>query len=218
MRKSRSRGKLNIPFVLAIVMLWLTAVTVFLTSGLYARYTTAGSAFDSARVIKFNRLEVKEKGAFATLESGNNQFLVIPGVNITKDFLVKFGGSEAATIVFVVAETPNWTPVGDSKYAFQAFSGKMTWMADQSKWTALTPITNVPGEYVYYSVLGPNETLDKSFIKDATITVAETITRSELSTLESSPLQIKLTAYAVQSNGFDSVEDAWESLSQKHRG
>ena len=218
MRKSRSRGKLNIPFVLAIVMLWLTAVTVFLTSGLYARYTTAGSAFDSARVIKFNRLEVKEEGVFATLASGNNQFLVIPGINITKDFLVEFGGSEAATIVFVVAETPNWTPVGDSKYAFQAFSGKMTWMADQSKWTALTPITNVPGEYVYYSVLGPNETLDKSFIKDATITVAETITRSELSTLESSPLQIKLTAYAVQSNGFDSVEDAWESLSQKHRG
>ena len=218
MRKSRSRGKLNIPFVLAIVMLWLTAVTVFLISGLYARYTTAGSAFDSARVIKFNRLEVKEKGAFATLESGNNQFLVIPGVNITKDFLVEFGGSEAATIVFVVAETPNWTQVADNKYAFQAFSGKMTWMADRNQWTALTPKTSIAGEYVYYSVLGPNETLDKSFIKEATITVAETITRSELSTLESSPLQIKLTAYAVQSNGFDRVEDAWESLSQKHRG
>ena len=143
---------------------------------------------------------------------------MIPGVNITKDFLVEFGGSEAATIVFVVAETPNWTQVADNKYAFQAFSGKMTWMADQNQWTALTPKTSIAGEYVYYSVLGPNESLDKSFIKNATITVAETITRSELSTLESSPLQIKLTAYAVQSNGFDSVKDAWESLSQKHRG
>ena len=218
MRKTHSRGKLNIPFVLAIIMIWFTAVTVFLIGGLYARYTTEGSAFDSARVIKFNRLEVKEEGAFATLESGNNQFLVIPGVNITKDFLVDFGGSESATIVFVVAETPGWTQVAGSKYDFTAFSGKMTWKADQNQWTALTPTTSVANVYVYYSVLGPNETLKKSFIENARITVAANITRNELATLESSPMQIRLTAYAVQSNGFDSVEAAWESLSQKHRG
>ena len=46
--------KVNIPMVLACVLLLLTMVSVHLTSGLYARYTTTAAASDSARVAKFD--------------------------------------------------------------------------------------------------------------------------------------------------------------------
>lgn len=45
--------KVNIPMVLACVLLCLTLISIHLTSGLYARYTTTATASDSARVARF---------------------------------------------------------------------------------------------------------------------------------------------------------------------
>ena len=46
--------KVNIPFCTACVLLFFTLLSIHFTSGLYARYTTSGTAQDSARVAKFD--------------------------------------------------------------------------------------------------------------------------------------------------------------------
>lgn len=48
------KAKLNIPMCAAAVLLFLTLLSIHLTSGLFARYTTTVTASDSARVAKFD--------------------------------------------------------------------------------------------------------------------------------------------------------------------
>ena len=48
------KAKLNIPMCAAAVLLFLTLLSIHLTSGLFARYTTTVTAGDSARVAKFD--------------------------------------------------------------------------------------------------------------------------------------------------------------------
>lgn len=48
------KQKLNIPMCAALVLLMLTMISIHLTSGLYARYTSTATATDSARVAKFD--------------------------------------------------------------------------------------------------------------------------------------------------------------------
>ena len=212
---NKPQKKLNIPVFIAFILLWATCVTTFMTSGLFARYTTKGSSFDSARVIKFQQLTVTETGDFTTTETGINQFLLVPGVNIKKDYQVTFNGSESATYVFIVVETPGWSLSDDSGYNFHTTSGKLTWSVEKTTWTFL-PTESSSNEFVYYHTLDPNKSLDVGFINQDTIYVSSDLTRTEISQFNTTSLQIKLTAYVVQANGFQSVEDAWKSLSEKH--
>lgn len=48
------KPKLNIPMCAALVLLLLTMISIHLTSGLFARYTSSSSGADSARVAKFD--------------------------------------------------------------------------------------------------------------------------------------------------------------------
>lgn len=57
MATRRRRTKLNIPMCLAGVLLCLTLISVHLTSGLYARYTTTAEGSDLARVAVFKVTE-----------------------------------------------------------------------------------------------------------------------------------------------------------------
>ena len=51
---SKRTPKLNIPMCAALVLLFLTLISIHLTSGLFARYTAESTAFDAARVAKFD--------------------------------------------------------------------------------------------------------------------------------------------------------------------
>ena len=48
------KAKVNIPMCAALVLLLLTMISIHITSGLYARYTTTASGSASARVAKFD--------------------------------------------------------------------------------------------------------------------------------------------------------------------
>ena len=48
------KQKVNIPMCAALVLLLLTMISIHMTSGLYARYTSTATATDSARVAKFD--------------------------------------------------------------------------------------------------------------------------------------------------------------------
>lgn len=49
----RKQAKMNIPMCVACVLLCLTLLSAYFTSGLYARYTVTGNGADSARVAMF---------------------------------------------------------------------------------------------------------------------------------------------------------------------
>lgn len=57
------KAKLNIPMFAALILLMLTMLSVYLSSGLYARYTAGAAAGDSGRVAIWNVGATSEKPA-----------------------------------------------------------------------------------------------------------------------------------------------------------
>ena len=107
--KNKSTRRINLPMTIAMVLFYLTLISIYLTSGLYAKYTTQDNAGDGARVIKFGGLTLEETCGFMK----NDKFVegdltIIPGVNLVKDVEVSFTGSEADTYIFVEAEMKGW--------------------------------------------------------------------------------------------------------------
>ena len=70
------KAKLNIPMCAALILLLLTMISVHMTSGLYARYTSTATATDTARVAKFDVARsvepVKDKNGVYELTITNN--------------------------------------------------------------------------------------------------------------------------------------------------
>ena len=209
MKNTKRKTAVNPMIMLSAILFCLVLISTSMTSGLYARYTARGTGSDSARVIKFNNIEVIETGDFTSDGEGNNIFAVVPGINLNKTVTISFGGSEAATYVFVVAETPGWTR--DDNGTFKDASGLMSWKVNTNAWTYLP--TN-DGKYVYYKELAPNTSYTNNFILNNTITVSKA--NDYLSIFKDYPeTKIIVTAYAVQANGFDDVKEAWASLKLK---
>lgn len=216
--------KKNWPMRIASILLCLVLFTTYLMFGLYARYTTKGESTGSARVIKFGDIIIKENGDFT-----NGKATIIPGVGLEKDVDISFTGSEAATIVFIELELEgNWTK-SDNRYSlivrneeFLSFSIDYTDqnvsndIALSKKWRYLED-----SNYVYYCTLKPNETItDMNVIVNEIIdgdrigiTVSNKIKRSDLDDLKDISINVKATV--IQSNGFESVDDAWASIEVK---
>ena len=236
MAKYLKKPKMNIAMNIAMVLFCLTVFTTYLASGLYAKYSTQATGSDSARVIKFGEITITETGDFLMDKNGNStgKMLVIPGVDIMKQAAVNYGGSEAATYVFLeVVVSDHWSY---NNRVFSAASGKIQWTI-QDSWTKL----NTDG-FVFYKTLEPNQIMaaQSSIGPDETangvpgdvfvvttdaedanrdgktaysVKVSSEITRNQLETLTG--VSVSFRASVVQANGFDSVVAAWQSLSAK---
>lgn len=79
----------------------------------------------------------------------------------------------------------------------------MTWRVADG-WTHLR-------DNVYYRELAPNTVLDAGLIDGGTVDVSENMTRTELEKL-SKALSIRVKAAAVQREGGDTAQIAWERL------
>lgn len=199
MAKYQRKPKINIPMYAAVVLFYLTAISTYMVSGLYARYTTSGVGSDTARVITFGDVSITETGDFA---DATNDMLIVPGHDLTKKAVVNFSGSEAATYVFVeVILSHGWT-VNEGTFSF---GSQLQWQIaegwEQLEWTELN-------RYVFCKALGPNEVLAADIIKDGKITVSDAITSIPNCT-------ISFRASVVQSHGFTDHAQAWASIKAK---
>ncbi len=89
-------------------------------------------------------------------------------------------------------------------------NGQLSWTVADG-WTHLVSESN---KHVYYKVLSPNQSLSNSnFIKNNQITVSQNGTVKQYSTYPSTSFLIK--GYAVQANGFNTIQDAWNSVKNK---
>ena len=231
--KKNRRTYVNIPICMTAVLFWLVLFTTYIACGLFAKYTTSGESDDAARVIKFKELNIIETVVYGTKTENGADYIFIPGVDLTKNVQIIFNGSEADTLVFVLADTPGWTASIDGM-TFTDSGKQMTWSvaSGEKGWTHL-PITldnTDPADdnwHVYYRVLKPSATLDKApfiatamndTVVDGLIKVSPTATRADYASYKGFVSNIKVTAYAVQANGFAGTTEAevaaaaWDAL------
>lgn len=174
-------------------LLYLAVATFALTGVTFSRYVASAHSQDEGRVITFGDLTVTDSGSVQ----------VQPGVPAQKDLTVRFDGSEAATYVFVELQGSDWTRGADNRtYTYGA--GRLSWRV-AAGWTHLQ-------DNVYYRALSPNTALTAGLIAGGTVDVSENMTRTELEKL-SKALSIRVQAAAVQREGGDTAQIAWERLS-----
>ena len=172
-------------------LLYLAVVTFALTGVTFSRYVASAHSQDEGRVITFGDLTVTDSGSVQ----------VQPGVPAKKDLTVHFDGSEAAVYVFAEVQG-GWTLGADNRtYTYGA--GSLSWRVADG-WTHLQ-------DNVYYRELAPNTVLDAGLIAGGTVDVSEDMTRTELEEL-SKGLSIRVKAAAVQREGGDTAQIAWERL------
>lgn len=206
--KHTKTAKVNIPMCIASILFCLTLISIYLTSGLYAKYTNLTSGSASARVIKFGDLIITETGDFYE----DNKLMIIPGVDLTKKATVSFSGSESATYVFIEVIPSKWST--DDNKTFSVLSNSRTAM----QWNIAEGwlfLKSDNGTYVYYRELNPNTELVAADIiaENGKITVSNQITKSEIEAMTG--ISIKLRATVVQLGGFNTPEAAWNSVAAK---
>lgn len=172
-------------------LLYLAVVTFALTGVTFSRYVASAHSQDEGRVITFGDLTVTDSGSAQ----------VQPGVAAQKDLTVHFDGSEAAVYVFAEVQG-GWTRGADGIYHDAA--GLMTWRVADG-WTHLR-------DNVYYRELAPNTALTAGLIDDGAVNVSEDMTRTQLQAAAGT-LHIRVQAAAVQREGGDTAQIAWERLS-----
>ena len=173
-------------------LLYLAVATFALTGVTFSRYVASAHSQDEGRVITFGDLTVTDSGSVQ----------VQPGVAAQKDLTVHFDGSEAATYVFVELKGSDWTRGADNR-TYTYGGGSLSWRVADG-WTHLR-------DNVYYRELAPNTALDARLIAGGTVNVSEDMTRTELEKL-SKALSIRVRAAAVQREGGDTAQIAWERL------
>lgn len=190
-------------------LLYLLVASFLMTGVTFSKYIAASSGGDSARVATIQELNITESGSNGT-GANKGKWVVIPGVPLEKDARVVFGGSEAATYVFVkLSTTENWATADNKTFTISDNGTELMSFAVADGWTHLE-------SGVYYMTLAPNTALTGDtavdIIKDGKITVTRDVTEANIVKTGST---ITLRAYAVQSSGFASAQDAWSSVSAK---
>ena len=140
-------------------------------------------------------------GTLTLDETTGTNYIVTPGVDITKDPTVTFNGNNVAAYVFLKVEATGWTVSGsDTTYTYSIGTNQeMKWVLDG--WTKLE-------DGVYYKEVAANAGGQSwSVIKDNKITVSSEITKANISDYTKG---LSFTAYAIQKDGFTTVAAAWE--------
>lgn len=173
-------------------LLYLAVATFALTGVTFSRYVASAHSQDEGRVITFGDLTVTDSGSVQ----------VQPGVPAEKNLTVRFEGSEAAVYVFAEVQG-GWTRGADNR--------TYTYGADSLSWRVADGWTHLQ-DNVYYRELAPNTVLDAGLIDGGAVDVSENMTRTELEELPKA-LSIHVKAAAVQREGGDTAQIAWERLS-----
>ena len=211
------RPKPRLPFSAVLSYLVLLAAAV---SGVtFSKYMAGTTVGDTARVAIMRDITVTETGNFAEPD----KWVITPGVDMIKNAVVNFEGSEMACYVFCEIKTTGWSRLDEHSFAFSGGSENILGWAVNNGWNYLS---GNGSEAVYYRTVSANAVLQADVLAEGgKITVSENITKTQLDSLPKD-MQIKISATAVQYNGFfeDSAAEyteaqralaAWEAVKNK---
>lgn len=141
----------------------------------------------------------------------NKQAKIIPGVNIEKDPKVTVKANSEACWLFVKIKEENWPTLTETDRTIKKVSYDIA--------TDWKPLEGQAG--VYYREVDAttaNAGVSYYILKGDTaypngvVTVSENLTKNEVNSITTQP-KLTFTAYAVQKDGIDTVEAAWEKVS-----
>ena len=214
-KKTEQKPKFRLPF--SAVLLYLVLIAAAVSGVTFSRYMAGTTAGDTARVAIMRDITVTETGNFAETD----KWVITPGVDMTKNAVVNFEGSEMACYVFCEIKTTGWSRMNDNySFVFSGGNENILGWAVNNDWKFLS---GNGSEAVYYRTVSANTVLQADVLADGgKITVSENITKTQLGLLPKD-MQIKISAAAVQYNGFSEGEyteeqralAAWEAVKNK---
>lgn len=200
------RPKPRLPFSAVLSYLVLLAAAV---SGVtFSKYMAGTTVGDTARVAIMRDITVTETGNFAEPD----KWVITPGVDMIKKAVVNFEGSEMACYVFCEIKTTGWSRLDEHSFAFSGGSENILGWAVNNGWNYLS---GNGSEAVYYRTVSANAVLQADVLAEGgKITVSENITKTQLDSLPKD-MQIKISATAVQYNGFSEETGAEYTEAQR---
>ena len=205
--KTERKPKPRLPFSAVLSYLVLLAAAV---SGVtFSKYMAGTTVGDTARVAIMRDITVTETGNFAEPE----KWVITPGVDMIKNAVVNFEGSEMACYVFCEIKAKGWSKLDDNySFAYSADGENILGWAVNKDWNYLSGNKN---EAVYFRTVNANTVLTADVLADGgKITVSENITKTQLDSLPKD-MQIKISATAVQYNGFSEGSEAGYTEAQR---
>lgn len=198
--------KFRLPF--SAVLLYLVLIAVALSGVTFSKYMTGTTVGDTARVAIMRDVTVTETGNFAETD----KWVITPGVDMIKNAVVNFEGSEMACYVFCEIKTTGWSRLDEHSFAFSGGGENILGWAVNNDWKFLS---GNGSEAVYYRTVSANSGLTADVLADGgKITVSENITKTQLDSLPKD-MQIKISATAVQYNGFSEGSTAEYTEAQR---
>lgn len=206
-KKTEQKSNFRLPF--SAVLLYLVLIAAALSGVTFSRYMAGTTAGDTARVAIMRDITVTETGNFAETD----KWVITPGVDMIKNAVVNFEGSEIACYVFCKIKTTGWSRMDDNySFVFSGGNENILGWAVNNGWNFLSG--NV-SEAVYYRIVSANTVLQTDVLAEGgKITVSENITKTQLDSLPKD-MQIKISATAVQYNGFSEGSTAEYTEAQR---
>ena len=198
--------KFRLPF--SAVLLYIVLIAAAVSGVTFSKYVTGTTVGDAARVAIMRDITVTETGNFAEPD----KWVITPGVDMIKNAVVNFEGSEMACYVFCEIKTTGWSRLDEHSFAFSGGGENILGWAVNNDWKFLSGNGN---EAVYYRIVGANTVLQADVLADGgKITVSENITKTQLDSLPKD-MQIKISATAAQYNGFSEGSEAGYTEAQR---
>ena len=160
-----------------------------------------------------NTFTVGDIGDLTLTETTGTTYNVIPGVDLDKNPTVAYASdanNDVAVYVFVKVTAPDWTVAEDNKtYTKSTVSADpaLSFTIDDS-WTYLTKDGN---DYIYYASVDAATDFSASVISGDSIAVSADITDGEIESLTGT---LTFAAYAIQQDGFTTVNAAWAEVNK----
>ena len=204
--KTERKPKFRLPF--SAVLLYIVLIAAAVSGVTFSKYVTGTTVGDAARVAIMRDITVTETGNFAEPD----KWVITPGVDMIKNAVVNFEGSEMACYVFCEIKTTGWSRLDEHSFAFSDGGENILGWAVNKDWNYLSGNKN---EAVYFRTVNANTVLTADVLADGgKITVSENITKTQLDSLPKD-MQIKISATAVQYNGFSEGSEAGYSEAQR---
>ena len=137
------------------------------------------------------------------------EFKIVPGVDITKDPVATVEANSEDCYLFVQLTEANWPTFTEADNTTRKVKYEIA-----KDWTKLESVDGV-----YYRVVTKSDTENQSYpvLQGNKVTVSSTLTKEEANDMDlaikkNGDPKLTVAVYAVQKEGIDTVEAAWEKV------
>lgn len=204
--------KKNNRLPLRVYLLYLVIATFVVSGVAFSKYVVSENAEDSSRVASFGNIDLYETkdSDGTTVHTLANTFMLVPGVDITKDPKLYYTAGDVACEIKVIFTLPSyWTQDSSNKNKFSIKNGTKEIVSFTVSASFSFDSAN-PGVYSFRKVLDPGEALGSvatpvSVIVDDKVTVSASANKADFEYIESllttaghSNVKLDISAVATQ--------------------